>query len=72
MKRILIFSSVAFLALLSSCKKEYTCVCTVISTGERSEGDKIKTGKLEKEGYEEACKSNESVFNDLKDCHLEE
>jgi hypothetical protein len=62
----------SLLAWMSSCKKEYTCVCTVISTGERSEGDKIKTGKLEKDGYEEACKSNESVFNDLKDCHLEE
>lgn len=70
MKKVIILLSL--LAGISSCKKEYTCVCTVISTGERSEGDKIKTGNLEKEGYEEACKSNESVYSDLKDCHLEE
>jgi hypothetical protein len=70
MKKVIILLSL--LAGISSCKKEYTCVCTVISTGERSEGDKIKTGKLEKDGYEEACKSNETVYNDLKDCHLEE
>jgi len=57
--------------LFSSCEKEYTCVCTNSVTGEKSFGDKVKTTKLGKKGFEESCKSNSSVYNDLTDCHVE-
>ena len=64
---ILILSMIFF----SSCEKEYTCVCTNSLTGEKSFGDKVKTTKLGKKGFEESCKSNSSVYNDLTDCHVE-
>lgn len=58
--------------LFISCEKEYTCVCTNKTTGEKSLGDKVKTTKLGKKGFEESCKSNNDVFeSDLKDCHVE-
>jgi len=68
------FTLLALLAAFTfvSCKKEYVCVCTNTVTGEKSYGDPIKTAKYAKKGYEETCKSNEEVYNDLKDCHLEE
>jgi hypothetical protein len=64
---ILILSLIFF----SSCEKEYVCVCTNSVTGEKSFGDKVKTTHLGKKGFEESCKSNNSVYNNLRDCHVE-
>lgn len=63
----------AFLGLaLMSCKKEYVCVCTIRSTGEKSYGDHFKPDPLTKKAAEESCAANDDVFsNDLEDCHLE-
>ncbi|MES2763006.1 MAG: hypothetical protein V4677_12410 [Bacteroidota bacterium] len=72
MKKITIILTIATSFAITSCEKEYTCVCTNKTTGERSPGDKVKTTKLGKKGFEESCKANDDVFeNDLKDCHVE-
>jgi hypothetical protein len=68
MKKFLTILTIA--TLLASCKKEYTCVCTNKTTGEKTYGDKVRTGKLAKRGYEESCKANEDVFNDVT-CELD-
>lgn len=68
-----LFYTIVVLFSLSciSCEKEYVCVCTNSVTGEKSLGDKVKTTKLGKKGFEESCRSNSSVYNDLTDCHVE-
>lgn len=72
MKKSLI-AAFALAALLgTACKKEYTCVCTVKSSGEKSYGDKFKIPRAEKAAYEATCEANENASNnDLQDCHLE-
>jgi len=70
MKRTVLSLSIITAILLSSCKKEYTCVCTNKTTGEKTYGDKIRSGKLAKKGYEQSCKANEDVYNDVT-CELE-
>jgi hypothetical protein len=72
MKHVFIISILAISFFAISCEKEYTCVCTNRTTGEKSPGDKVKTTKLGKKGFEKSCKSNNDVFeSDLKDCHVE-
>ena len=60
----------AFVIITVSCKKEYTCVCTDTVTGEKSYGDKIRSGKLAKKGYEASCEANGDVYNNIT-CELE-
>jgi len=55
--------------VIISCQKEYTCVCTSVSTGDRYIVEKVKTTKLGKKGFEKTCFSNET--SSLKDCHVE-
>jgi hypothetical protein len=58
--------------IFSSCEKEYTCVCTSKINGDRCPGDKVKTTKLGRKGFEKSCKAtNDNVDSDLKDCHVE-
>lgn len=72
MKKLLILSSSALIISLTSCKKDYICVCTEKSTGEKSYGEHFKAGPFLKKAAEESCEANDDVFaNDLKDCHLE-
>lgn len=55
-----------------SCKKDYVCVCTIKSTGEKNYGDHFKAGPIYKRTAEESCKANDDVFeSDLENCHLE-
>lgn len=71
MKKILLFICLLVLGL-SSCRKEYVCVCTQKSTGDKSYGDRFKASSLEKKAYEESCEANDDVFgSDLENCHLE-
>lgn len=57
---------------LISCKKDYVCVCTEKTTGEKSYGDHFKAGPFLKKAAEESCKANNDVFEDgLENCHLE-
>jgi len=57
--------------LLISCEKEYACVCTNTTSGEKEYKDRVKTTKLGKKGFESSCKSNESSNTELTDCHVE-
>jgi hypothetical protein len=71
MKKHLIAIAVLAACLAAACKKEYTCVCTVKSSGQKNYGDKFKIPKAEKSAYEATCKANEDASTNLEDCHLE-
>ncbi|MGZ3931220.1 MAG: hypothetical protein ACXVPQ_02265 [Bacteroidia bacterium] len=72
MKPTCIISAIALACALSSCQKEYVCVCTNAQTGNTSYGDKMKAGPFTKKATEEACKNNNNLSaGSLKDCHLE-
>ena len=72
MKYIIIITA-SLLAIISvSCKKDYVCVCTEKTTGEKSYGDHFKAGPFLKKAAEESCEANNDVFEDgLENCHLE-
>lgn len=71
MKNSILIIAVLML-VLSACRKEYVCVCTQKSTGDKSYGDHFKAGSIEKKAYEESCEANDDVFSsDLENCHLE-
>jgi hypothetical protein len=58
--------------ILSSCQKEYTCVCTNSNTGNVHHGDKMKAGPFTKAATQETCEHNDELSGGvLKDCHLE-
>ncbi|MDF2437705.1 MAG: hypothetical protein K0Q95_2081 [Bacteroidota bacterium] len=65
-----LFGIALLLVLFASCKKEYVCVCTNTTTGEKTYGDKVKTGRIAKTAYEESCEANGDVYNDVS-CKLE-
>jgi hypothetical protein len=70
-----IFSSAVSLVLCfsTSCKKDYTCVCTNSNTGTVSRGDNMKAGPFTKTATEETCRNNNNLSGGaLKDCHLED
>lgn len=72
MKKITIASSFLLVLLFSSCQKDYVCVCTERSTGEKNYGDHVKSGPFSKKVYEKSCEANDDVFeDDLENCHLE-
>ena len=68
MRKIIILSVIAFSFLFVSCQKEYMCVCKDLQTGEKTNGDKVKTTHLGKKGFEKSCKSNST---ELQDCYVE-
>ena len=61
-------SVIASSFLFVSCQKEYMCVCKDLQTGEKINGDKVKTTHLGKKGFEKSCKSNST---ELQDCYVE-
>jgi hypothetical protein len=68
-----IIPALALTFVMTSCKKEYTCVCTNSNTGSVSRGDVIKTGPLTHETWKRDCEQNDELSGgSLKDCHLEE
>jgi hypothetical protein len=72
MKKTIIITVSFFALSLISCRKDYVCVCTEKTTGEKSYGDHFKAGIITKKAAEESCKANDDVFEDgLEDCHLE-
>lgn len=71
MKKILLFIYLLVLGL-SACRKEYVCVCTQKSTGDKSYGDRMKSGPVARKAFQESCEANDDVFgSDLENCHLE-
>lgn len=65
-------SLLCVIIILSSCKKDYVCVCTEKATGEKSYGDHFKANSLTKAAADESCKANNDVYaSELEDCHLE-
>lgn len=71
MKKIL-FPVLVLMLMLGACRKEYVCVCTEKSTGDKSYGDRMKSGPVAKKAFQESCEANDDVFgSDLEDCHLE-
>jgi hypothetical protein len=72
MKKTIRVITIAVSFCLTSCQKEYTCVCTNSNTGHVHYGDKMKTGPFTKTATEETCKNNDELSGGaLKDCHLE-
>ncbi len=64
MKKVL-FAAVAVLAL-ASCKKEYTCECTV-SSGSSSASSSVTFEKMKKKDAEDKCKQG---TNSVATCTL--
>ena len=79
MKKIILLASVAFVALsLSSCKKEWTCECTVSSTyagTTTTETVSGKTDKMSKKDAKDKCNEGDSSYDLLgvkvsSDCEI--
>ena len=68
MKKIVVLFFIVSSFLFASCEKEYICVCKNLRTGEKINGDKVKTTQLGKKGFEKSCKSNST---ELQDCYVE-
>lgn len=71
MRKAIFILCISSLFITWSCQKEYVCVCTNVTTGEKVKGDKVKTTKLGKKGFEKSCKSNNDTIRELKDCRVE-
>ena len=70
MRSLVIFAAIVL--FISSCKKDYVCVCTEKATGEKSYGDHFQANSLTKAAADESCKANDDVYaSELEDCHLE-
>ena len=70
-KAVFIFCICFIIITMWSCQKEYACVCTNVSTGEKIYRDKVKTTNLGKKGFEKSCKSKNDTIREFKDCHVE-
>lgn len=58
MKNILLIGAITALAIMSSCRKEYTCVCTEDGYTQEYEYTNIK-----KKDAESECSDQEDTFN---------
>lgn len=58
MKRLLFIGALATLAIMGSCRKDYTCVCTEDGYTKEFEYTSIK-----KDDAESACEDQEEIFN---------
>ncbi len=73
MKIRLVFISAIIALSLSSCKKDYQCVCTNTNTGNVHYGDKMEANAFTKKTAEATCENNNNLSGGtLKDCHLED
>ncbi len=73
MKNRFLFILALVVLTLSSCKKDYQCVCTNVSSGNVHYGDKLEANVYTKKAAEETCKNNNNLSaGTLKDCHLED
>lgn len=68
MNKIVVIIIIATAFSFVSCEKEYTCVCKDLHSGEITIGDKVKTTKLGKKGFENSCKANSTEH---KECIVE-
>lgn len=58
--------------MMSSCQKDYVCVCTNKNTGKVSDGDHFKTNVFTKKAAEKTCEANDDLSaGGLENCHLE-
>lgn len=73
MKKTVFLILAAVIVFLSSCKKDYQCVCTNASTGNVHYGDKMEANVYTKKATETTCENNNNLSaGSLKDCHLED
>jgi hypothetical protein len=68
--KITLLSLITTIILLSSCQKDYTCVCTAISSGLDRTFEKAKTTNLGKKGMKKGCQNHPKTNADLRDCDL--
>ncbi|PBQ32819.1 hypothetical protein CNR22_13900 [Sphingobacteriaceae bacterium] len=66
----LIYACLVFI-VLSSCQKNYTCVCTTIPANQDTIIDKARTTKIGSKYYAKFCADFENQRSNLKDCHLQ-
>jgi len=63
MKKMLPIAAVAMLTLtLFSCKKDWTCKCTITPTGGTATTQDIKISKQTKKDADNACKSAQTTY----------
>jgi len=73
MKKTLVFVFGIAILTFSSCKKDYQCVCTNVSSGNVHYGDKLEANVYTKKAAEATCENNNNLSaGTLKDCHLED
>ena len=73
MKKTLLSIAILSAFSLSSCKKDYQCVCTNTNTGTVSRGDKMQENVYTRKAAERTCENNNNLSGGtLKDCHLED
>jgi hypothetical protein len=71
MKKLIVFA-IFLSSALTSCKKDYVCVCTEKATGQKNYGDRLKGNSATLKPFEESCKKNNDVFSTtLENCHIE-
>ncbi len=56
--------------LFSSCRKDYNCVCTDTTNGQRVVVDQYKTFRVDKKIVEKSCDNDNS--SSYKDCQVEQ
>ena len=71
MKKIIVLIAV-IVSTLTSCKKDYVCVCTEKTTGEKLYGDHFKGTKTTLKPFQVSCEENNNVSSgNLENCHIE-
>jgi hypothetical protein len=72
MKKISLLLATTLVLALTSCSKDYVCVCTNSTTGDVSYGDHFKATIFAKKAAQESCKANNNLSaGGLENCHLE-
>jgi hypothetical protein len=71
MKRVRFILVVLVSSMLTSCQKDYTCVCAIISKKQDTIMDKVKTIKVGSKGFKETCVKYNQDSLKYKDCDLE-
>ena len=60
------------LLVLTSCQKNYQCVCTSVSSGEMVLGNNYEATILKKNAAEQACKTNNNkIDTTITNCHIQ-
>jgi hypothetical protein len=75
MNKLVNFSRIVFIAVLtlfmSSCNKQYTCICKTVISNQDTVVDVVQTTKLGSKGFNKTCTSYETSNAHLKECRLQ-